>query len=204
MGFKFGWNWPSGPREESLKFFNILSEFRNYLPLGKKLALNLNKLESHLPRDDLCRVWLKLTQWFWRRKIFVKVFSQFRNCLPLEKGVALHLNKLESPPPKDALCQNLLKMVQWFWRRKWKSEKFTTTTTTTPTRDKGQILIRKADLSLLLRWAKNHPPTTSRKIFFKNQLYRLYISIRKIVHHYNMLNIPIKCLHDLYIGVQRK
>ena len=153
---KFGWNWPSGSWVKYfLNFLNICLIFPNYLPLGKR--------------------------------------------------VTLYLNILESPSPKDALCQDLLKLVLWFWRRKWKCEKFTTTTTTrTPTTDTGQILIRKADLSLRLRWAKNHPPTTSQKIFFKNQLYRLYISIRKIVHHYNMLNIPIKCLHDLYIGVQRK
>ena len=37
---------------------------------------------------------------------------------------------------------------------RWKCEKFTTTTTTTTT-DNGQILIRKANLSLRLRWAKN-------------------------------------------------
>ena len=86
----------------------------------------------------------------------------FRNYLTLEKRRALHLNKLESPSPKDALCQVRLKLAKWFWRRRWKCEKFTTTTTTTttttpttPTTDNGQILIRKAHLSLRLRWAKN-------------------------------------------------
>ena len=65
----------------------------------------------------------------------------------------------------NALCQVWLKLVQWFWRRRWKCEKFTTTTTTptttttTPTKittttDNGQILIRKVQLSLRLRWAK--------------------------------------------------
>ena len=34
-----------------------------------------------------CQVWLKLTQWFWRRFLnFVNVFSLFHNHLPLEKG----------------------------------------------------------------------------------------------------------------------
>ena len=74
----------------------------------------------------------------------VWVFSEFRNYLPLEKGGALHLNKLESSSPKDALWQ------VWFSRRKKKLENFTTTTTTT---DNGQTLIRKAKLSLRLRWA---------------------------------------------------
>ena len=45
-----------------------------------------------------------------------------------------------------------LKLAQWFWKRRWKREKFTTTTTT----DNRQILIRKAHLSLRLRWAKIH------------------------------------------------
>ena len=52
-----------------------------------------------------------------------------------------------------------MKLAQWFWRR-WKCEKFTTTTTTmtttTTTTDNGQILIRKAHLSLLLRWANDN------------------------------------------------
>ena len=82
----------------------------------------------------------------------VNGFSQFHNYLPLEKGGALYLNKLESPSPKDALCQVWLKLAHWFWRRSWKCEKFRTTTTTT---DNGQILIRKAHMSLRLRWAKN-------------------------------------------------
>ena len=77
------------------------------------------KLESPSPKDALCQDWLKLAQWFWRRRFlsFVNVFSLFRNYLPLEKGGALHLNKLESPSPKDALCQVWLKLAQWFWRR---------------------------------------------------------------------------------------
>ena len=83
------------------------------------MVLNLNKLESPSPKDALCQVWLKLTQWFWRRIFlkFVIVFLLFRNYLSLEKGVALHLNKFESPSPKDALFQVWLKLAQWFWRR---------------------------------------------------------------------------------------
>ena len=69
---------------------------------------------------------------------------------------ALYLNKLESPSSKNALCQVWLKLAQWFRRRRWNCKKFTTTTrTTTTTTDNGHILIRKAHLSLRLRWAKN-------------------------------------------------
>ena len=54
------------------KFFLILSMFFpyfcNYLPLEKGGALQLIKLESPLPKDALCQVWLNLAQWFWRRR----------------------------------------------------------------------------------------------------------------------------------------
>ena len=58
------WFW----RRRFLNFVNVFSLFRNYLPLEKGGALQLNKLESPLPRDALCQVWLKLAQWFWRRR----------------------------------------------------------------------------------------------------------------------------------------
>ena len=145
------WFW----RRRFFNFVNVFSLFRNYLPLEKGGAHHLNKLVSPSPKDALCQVWLKLAQWLWRRRFFnfVNVFSLFRNYLPLEKGAALHLNKLEFPSSKDALCQVWLKLAQWFWRRRWKCEKIKTTTTTTTT-DNEQILIRKAHLSLQLRWAK--------------------------------------------------
>ena len=53
-----------------------------------------------------------------------------------------------------------LKLDQWFLKRRWKCENFTTTSTTT-TMDNGQVLIRKAHLSLRLGWA-----TKSETIFF--------------------------------------
>ena len=54
--------------EDFLNFVNVFSLFRNYLPLEKGAALHLNKLESPSPKDALCQVWLKLAQWFWRRR----------------------------------------------------------------------------------------------------------------------------------------
>ena len=66
---KFGWNWPSSSGgEDFFNFVNVFSLFRNYLPLEKGRALHLNKLEFPLPKDALCQVWLKLAQWFWRRR----------------------------------------------------------------------------------------------------------------------------------------
>ena len=95
--------------------------FFNYLPLEMGGAFQLIKLESPLPKEALCQVWLKLAQWVWRRRYFYffNVFSLFRNYLPLEEGRALHLNKTEFSSPKDALCQVRLKFAQLFWRRRF-------------------------------------------------------------------------------------
>ena len=119
-----------GPAVLKTKIFKIRQRiFAIWLlsPLENSGALHLKKIESHSPKDALCQVWLKLAQWFWRRRFFnfVNVFLLFCYYLPLEKGGALLLNKLESPSPKDALCQVWLKFAQWFWRRWWKCEKFT-------------------------------------------------------------------------------
>ena len=102
-------------------FANVFSLFLNYLPLEEGRALHLNKLKSPSPKDALCQVWLKLAQWFWRRRFlnFINVFSLFCNYLPLEKGGALHLNKLKSPSHEDALCQVWLKLAQCLWRRRF-------------------------------------------------------------------------------------
>ena len=117
------WYW----RRRFLKLVKVFSQYRNYLPLEKGGALHLNKLEFPSPKDALCHVWLKLAQWFWRRRFFnfVNVFSLFLNYLPLERGGPLYLIKLEPHPLKDALCKDWLKLAQWLWKRRWKCEKLT-------------------------------------------------------------------------------
>ena len=89
---KFGW---SGSREEDFQIFQCILLFHNYLPLveigpvvlqkifkicqcillflnylplEKNGAIHLNKLSFPSPYDALYQVWLKLAQWFWRRK----------------------------------------------------------------------------------------------------------------------------------------
>jgi hypothetical protein len=57
------WFW----RRRFLKIFSVYLLFCYYLPLKRDNPLNLNKLESLPPKDDLYQVWLKLVQWFWRR-----------------------------------------------------------------------------------------------------------------------------------------
>ena len=65
------WFW----RKRFLNLVNVFSNFRNYLPLEKGGALQLDKIESLSPEDALCQVWLKLGQWFWRR--FSLISSMF-------------------------------------------------------------------------------------------------------------------------------
>ena len=80
--------------------------------------------------------------------------------------MVLLMNKLESPSPKDALCQIWLKLAQWFWGKFFfniSSMYFRYFVVLSPlgkglgpsfeetTADNGQILIRKAHLSLRLR-----------------------------------------------------
>ena len=106
---------------EKIFFFNsvnVFTLFPNYLPLEMGEALHLNKLEFPSPKDALCHVWLKLTEWFLRRRFlnFVNEFSLFRNSLPLEKGSVLYSNKFESP---YALCYVWLKLAKWFLRRRF-------------------------------------------------------------------------------------
>ena len=74
---------------------------------------SFEQIEFPSPKDALWQVWLKLVQWFLRKRFlnFVNVFLLFSNYLPLEKDGGLHLNKFESPSPKDALWQVWLKLV---------------------------------------------------------------------------------------------
>jgi hypothetical protein len=58
-----GWFW----RKRILKIFSAFLLFHYYLPFEAGYSLPLNKLESPSFKDDLCKVWLKLAQWFWRR-----------------------------------------------------------------------------------------------------------------------------------------
>ena len=50
------------------KNFSVFLLFCDYLPLEKSNPINFNNLESPLPKDDLCQVWLKLVQRFRRSR----------------------------------------------------------------------------------------------------------------------------------------
>ena len=66
------WSW-----RRFLKFVNVFLLCCKYLPLKKGRALDLNKLESPSPKDELYQVWLKLDHWFWRRNYFSMYFCKF-------------------------------------------------------------------------------------------------------------------------------
>ena len=124
------------------------------------LVLHLNKLESPSSKDALCQVWLKLAQWFWRRRFLnlVNVFSLFRNYLPLEKDGAFIWRNLNPLHPR-MLCAKF----GWIWPigsgeedenvKSLQTDRQTDRQTNGQT-DDGRQAIRKAHLSFQLRWAK--------------------------------------------------
>jgi hypothetical protein len=77
------WFW----RRRILKIFSAKSLFCYYFPLGKGYPLLLKKLIFPSPKDDLCQVWLKLAQCFWRRRFLNDPipFLHFCDYLPFEE-----------------------------------------------------------------------------------------------------------------------
>jgi hypothetical protein len=68
-------------RRNSVYFYSfaIISPWARVFPFkmriccikfGIVLVLHLNDIESPLPKDDLCQVWLKLAQWFENVKVY--------------------------------------------------------------------------------------------------------------------------------------
>jgi hypothetical protein len=77
--------------EKILKNFQCIFTPSLLSPLGEGLSLHLNKLKSSTPpppQEDLRQIWLKLAQWFWRRR-FLKIFSVFLLSLLSPLGEAL-------------------------------------------------------------------------------------------------------------------
>ena len=106
-------NWPSASWEDDENVKSVHEKKIFKLPqcifaISLFSPLRLNNLESPLPKDSSCRVWLQLFLWFSRRRplnsLPQNVFLLFRYYLPFEKDRALHLNKLESPVIKTCYC----------------------------------------------------------------------------------------------------
>ena len=101
------------------KFRLCIFSIKNYLPLEKDGALHLNKLESPL-KDALCQVWLKLAQWFWRRRFFnfVNVFSLiFVIISPWKRAGSIIWTNLNHLHPR-MLCPFQLR-----WAKNWQTTK---------------------------------------------------------------------------------
>ena len=128
------------------RFLKIWSkQFHNFLIISpsKKWGLHLYKLESTLPKDASWQVWLKLAQWFWRRRFlnFVNIFLLFCYYLPLGKGIVLCWTNLNPLHPR-MLCTKF----DLNWHSGSGEEEENVKSLTTMTTDNGQIVIRKAHL----------------------------------------------------------
>ena len=123
--------------------YYVFSLFHKHLPFEKKSGPSFKNLIYPSYKDDLCQVCLKFAWWLWRNffKNIVNVFSQFQNYLTLEKWGVYHLKNLNS-----LYSRMICAKFGWNWPSGSWEEKFTPMTTTTG----------KANLSLLLRWAKNN------------------------------------------------
>ena len=140
-------------------YFVIISPWKRALPF---IWTYLNP--HHPIREAVFQVWLKMTQWFWRRfkTKFVNLFSLFRNYLPLEMGMVLHMKNCSPlinylPLEKDvALWIPFTKgcFVPSFVGS-WEDENVKSLRTDGRTDDEQQA-IRKAHMSFQHRWAKTY------------------------------------------------
>ena len=76
------WFWRRG----FLNFINLFLLCHNYLSFEKSMALHLNKLKSPLPKDALCKVWLKLVQWFGRIRWNCEKFTDRQTNRQMDEG----------------------------------------------------------------------------------------------------------------------
>ena len=88
------WFW----RKRFLNFVNVFSPFRNYFPFEKSGVPYLNKIESPSPKDDLCQVWLKLAQWFFRIKENVKKFMTMTTTTTDNGQISIGKSSLKHSP----------------------------------------------------------------------------------------------------------
>jgi hypothetical protein len=92
------WLW----RRRFLKISNVFLLFRYYLPLERGYLIPLSNLKSPTPKDDFCKVWLKLAKCFWKRRFLNDSipFLHFCDYLPFEEELALYLINLNFPHPR--------------------------------------------------------------------------------------------------------
>ena len=113
------WFW----RRRFINFVNVFSLFRNHLPLekGARGAFHLNKLIYPSPKDDLCQVWFKLAQWFWKR-IFKFCLCIFNIWLlpPLAKGPGSSFEQILIPFTQECFVLSLVEIGPMVLEKKMK------------------------------------------------------------------------------------
>ena len=71
-------NWPSSSGGEDFKISSMyLCYFVNISP-WKRLGPSFEHTSIPFTQDALCQVWLKLAQWFWRKRFFLILSMYFR------------------------------------------------------------------------------------------------------------------------------
>jgi hypothetical protein len=160
-------------------------QFCNHLPFEEDLALYLNNSESHLPKDDLHQVWLKLASWFWR--------GRFLNIL-----VYFYFFAIISPwawafPFIWIICNLLLlRMICANCGQNWSSgsgeevENVKVYRQMDRQKDDGQRAIRIAHLSFQLRWA-NKGGRGSHKKNTPNNLHIYFVTLN--MHIVNLMSL---------------
>ena len=129
-------------------------------------------LKSPSRKDALCQVWLKLAQWFWRRRFFknfFKVFSLFRNYLPLGPS----FEQTWIPFTQGYFVPSLVEIGPVVLEKKmkmWKVYRQTRTDRQTDGRRKT------AHLSFLLWWAKKpNCHSTPDYLYWKYKNIKVYL-----------------------------
>ena len=135
-----------------ITFINHIREKKTLLTLWEFIGSSFE--QTWIP---FTQGWLKLVQWFWRRirrfLNFINICSIFRNISTWKRVWPFMCTNLNPHHPRMLYAKFGLKFAHWLLRRRCKCETLMTTTTAM-TMDNGQIVIRKANLSLRFRWAK--------------------------------------------------
>ena len=124
---------------------------KNIINFMSLFFLLLGKLEFPSSKDALCQVWLKLAQWFWRRIFkscqFIFIISQLS---PLWEGRGPSFEQTWIPFTREYFVPSLVEIGPVVLEKKMKMWKVYRQMGG----DRRQV-IRKAHLSIQLRWAKN-------------------------------------------------
>ena len=155
---KFGWNWPCGSGKEQFKFLSMyFCYFTSISPWKRAWPFFLTNLHSRMdsPKDALCCL-VEIDHVL--EKIFFFKMSIYFRCFviiyPWKKVWSFIWTDLNPLHPRKLWAMFGWNSLRCSGEEDEKLKKITTTTTmtTTPTTmDNGQILIRKAHLSLRLR-----------------------------------------------------